>query len=769
MALIIADRIKETSTTTGTGPLTLAGAMTGMRAFSAVCAVADTVYYAAQGVDTAGYPTPDWEVGLGTYSAANTLTRTTVLSSSNAGAAVVFPAGTRQVWIDIAATQLSGFAQQSALDLKEALANKDATGGYVGLTLFKINFKNAANTLTNFLTNATTVARTWIFPDKDGTVAMTSDITGINSGTNTGDQTITLTGGVTGSGTGSFAATVVTNANLTGVVTSAGNATAIADAALSVAKTSGLQTALDLKAPLASPTFTGTVTVPTPTGATDAVTKAYADAIAQSLDIKNSVRAASTADIAVATALTNLSVIDGVTVATGDRVLLKDQTLGAENGIYVVVASGAASRSGDADTSAEVTGGMYVFVSEGTASADTGFVLTTNDPITLGTTALVFTQFSGAGQITAGSALTKTGNTLDVAVDGASIEVFSDALRVKAAGITSAMLAGLIDATKIADGTVTSAEFQYIGGLTSDAQTQINAKFTLPALTSGSMLFSNGTTIAQDNANLFWDDVNKRWGLGTSSPAVKLDIVGPHVSGTGIARLKGSAGFGFVSIDTTTAGESGFLLKSAGTLVGQFGIVAADNSVYIKNRFSTDTKHFIIAPSGNTSVGPHVATAALHIKAGTAAASTAPLKFTSGPLNTTAEAGAVEFLTDDLYHTITTGAARKALAYNPTQTAPARALNTTYAAPATRSIMVMATVRCATSAGAGTAYAQAKSDGAAPPATIASGIVGIQAGLAGEDNSFQLCFTVAAGANYRIDTTASSGTVTLGSWHETAF
>lgn len=178
--------------------------------------------------------------------------------------------------------------------------------------------------------------------------------------------------------------------------------------------TSAIQTQMNLKAPLASPTFTGTVTVPTPTNATDAVTKAYADAITQSLDIKQSVRVASTVDIAVATALINGSTIDGVVVATGDRVLLKNQTAGAENGIYVVVASGVASRSTDADVSADVTSGMYVFVSEGTVSADMGYVLTTNDPITLGTTALSFTQFSGAGQITAGTGLTKTGNTLAI-------------------------------------------------------------------------------------------------------------------------------------------------------------------------------------------------------------------------------------------------------------------------------------------------------------------------------------------------------------------
>ncbi len=119
-------------------------------------------------------------------------------------------------------------AQATADALAQPLTGKDATGGYAGLTLFKINFKNAANTFTNFLANATTAARTYTFPDRSMTVAGTDDITGTNSGTNTGDQTITLTGGVTGSGTGSFAATVVTNANLTGPITSTGNATAIA-------------------------------------------------------------------------------------------------------------------------------------------------------------------------------------------------------------------------------------------------------------------------------------------------------------------------------------------------------------------------------------------------------------------------------------------------------------------------------------------------------------------------------------------------------------
>ena len=142
------------------------------------------------------------------------------------------------------------------------LANAQTNSGLKTFLEATFGLRNVANTITSFFTNVATVARTWTFPDKNGTVAMTSDITGTNSGTNTGDQTITLTGGVTGSGTGSFAATVVTNANLTGVITSTGNATAIADAALSIGKTSGLQSALDLKANLASPTFTGTVVLP---------------------------------------------------------------------------------------------------------------------------------------------------------------------------------------------------------------------------------------------------------------------------------------------------------------------------------------------------------------------------------------------------------------------------------------------------------------------------------------------------------------------------
>jgi len=189
----------------------------------------------------------------------------------------------------------------------------------------------------------------------------------------------------------------------------------------------------------------------TPVQATDAVTKAYVDGVKQALDIKDSVRIATTANLSTAynngtsgvgatlTADGNGAVtIDSVALTSGDRVLVKDQTTGTQNGIYSVTTVGDGSnpyvltRATDADSSAEVTGGMFTFVEEGSA-ADAGFVLSNvTGSATIGTTALVMTQFSGAGSVTAGDGLSKSGNTLSVNVDDASIEVHSnDNLRLK--------------------------------------------------------------------------------------------------------------------------------------------------------------------------------------------------------------------------------------------------------------------------------------------------------------------------------------------------
>ena len=223
-----------------------------------------------------------------------------------------------------------------------------------------------------------------------------------------------------------------------------------------------------------SPHGTGTVKVPSGYEdragfTTDSLAnKAYVDQVAQGLDTKPSCRAATTANLsatydngssgvgATLTAGSNGAiVVDGVSLSVNDRVLVKDQSTASQNGIYKVTTQGSGSaafvltRATPEDQPSELTGGSFVFVEEGTANANNGYVFTHTGSPTFGSTSLDVAQFSGAGQITAGAALTKTGNQLDVAVDDSSIEVSSDAVRVKALGITNAMLAGSIDGAKI--------------------------------------------------------------------------------------------------------------------------------------------------------------------------------------------------------------------------------------------------------------------------------------------------------------------------------
>ena len=151
--------------------------------------------------------------------------------------------------------------------------------------------------------------------------------------------------------------------------------------------------------------------------ATITAIKAYIDLMMQGLSSKQPVRVATTANI------TRLGVqtIDGVTLVANDRILVKDQTQLQENGIYIV-ASGAWARATDSDTSAKVLSSL-VLVTEGTVNKDCSFLMTTDAPITLGTTGLNWVQFSGAGQLIAGQGITKSGNTLSIA-DG----VITDAL-----------------------------------------------------------------------------------------------------------------------------------------------------------------------------------------------------------------------------------------------------------------------------------------------------------------------------------------------------
>ena len=238
-----------------------------------------------------------------------------------------------------------------------------------------------------------------------------------------------------------------------------------------------------------------------PTSDQDAATKAYVDAIRSGLDVKDSVKVATTGNIT----LSGTQTIDGIAISADERVLVKSQTTGSENGIYNCKA-GAWARSSDFDSSAEVTSGAFVFVEQGSTNADAGFVLTTDGTITIGTTALSFTQFSGAGQISAGDGLQKVGNALSVdlksggglAIDSAEIKVDLTVIQPLATDLTTlsscqtggASALAALTSTEIAilDGaTVTTAELNIIDGGTAAISTTLVAADRMVMNDAGTM------------------------------------------------------------------------------------------------------------------------------------------------------------------------------------------------------------------------------------------------------------------------------------------
>jgi hypothetical protein len=225
----------------------------------------------------------------------------------------------------------------------------------------------------------------------------------------------------------------------------------------------------------------------TPTDPAHAATKSYVDAARSGLDVKDSVRAATTGPVNLANQLEAGDVLDtDVTLVAGDRVLVKDQTTASENGIYVVQASGAAVRATDFDSNAEVTPGAFTFVEEGTLNADSGWVLTTNGTINVGVTGLTWALFSVAGSIFAGDGLTKTGNTLNVVGTTNRISVSADAVDIASTYVGQSSITTL--------GTITNGEWNatkvgvlYGGTGASDpasARTNLGTQTTAGAVTT---------------------------------------------------------------------------------------------------------------------------------------------------------------------------------------------------------------------------------------------------------------------------------------------
>ncbi len=334
-----------------------------------------------------------------------------------------------------------------------------------------------------------------------------------------------------------------------------------------------------------------------PVNTQDAATRGFVEATAQGLDVKDSCVAATTGNIVIATALNNGDTLDGVTLSDGDRVLVKDQSTASQNGIYVVGSSPA--RAVDLAAGSDAAG-MFTFIEQGRVNADNGFVCTSNKGSAVtGTNNLTFAQFSGAGQITPGDGLDKSGNTLsidlkangglviestEIAVDlgassmtgtlaisdggtgatfasnarsnlglviGTDVEPHSDKLTELAtmAQTTANSLADLsATEVQILDGaTLTTTELNFVDGVTSAIQTQLNNKQPLDSELTELATMSSGTASAL--ADLTGTEVAILDGATVTT--TELNIIDGNTSAT----------------STTLATADRMVINDAGTMV----------------------------------------------------------------------------------------------------------------------------------------------------------------------------------------------------------
>ena len=325
----------------------------------------------------------------------------------NASAAIV---DTKLATISTALKVSNSATTATSANTASAIVARDGSGDFSAGTItanLTGNVSGSSGSTTGNAATATALAT-------GRTIAITGDLAYTSpSFDGTGNVTAagTLATVATPGSTGSSTEIPIVTINAKGLTTSITTAAVVAPAGTLSGNTlaSGVTaSSLTSLGTIASLTATAGTVANAPSGSTDIANKAYVDSVAQGLDAKASCVAATTADITLSGAQT----IDGVSVIAGDRVLVKNQTLSQNNGIYLC-ASGAWTRTSDADTWDELTS-AFTFIEQGTTNADTGYVCTANSGGTLGTTALPWSQFSGAGTFTAGTGLTLTGSVFSL-------------------------------------------------------------------------------------------------------------------------------------------------------------------------------------------------------------------------------------------------------------------------------------------------------------------------------------------------------------------
>ena len=301
-----------------------------------------------------------------------------------------------------------------------------------------------------------------------------------------------------------------------------------------------------------------------PVNTQDAATRGFVEATAQGLDVKDSCVAATTANITIATALNNGDTLDGVTLSTNDRVLVKDQNTSSENGIYVVGSSPA--RAVDLAAGADAAG-MFTFIEQGTTNADNGFVCTSNKgSAVVGSNNLTFAQFSGAGQITTADGIQKSGNTISVDLKsngGLVIESSEIAVDLAASSITGtlAISDGGTGATSasaartslgLVIGTDVEPHSDKLTELATMGQTTANS---LADLSAAEVQILDGATVTTTELNIL-DGVTSTTSEinvldGITSTTAELNIVDGNTSAT----------------STTLATADRMVINDAGTMV----------------------------------------------------------------------------------------------------------------------------------------------------------------------------------------------------------